>query len=173
MRALRIAHPCARIPPIFVAPEGCTLNVAPLKRNSTMKRLFAVSLCLLALSFSSFAKSPKACRGKKLQRPRSRTKLTCRRIWMAGPPSTPPTWPNTMPAARTPSSILLPLKYDSWDEYQNGVKPELSGYKSAKFAVNDDLDIHPHGDLLWPPPRIKEEMTRKPAKLKWATSAGL
>jgi len=58
------------------------------------------------------------------------------------------------------------LKYDSWDEYQNGVKPELSGYKSAKFAVNDDLDIHPHGDLLWATATIKEEMTTKAGKIE-------
>ena len=29
-----------------------------------------------------------------------------------------------------------PLKYNSWDEYEKGVKGVLAGYKTAKFTVN-------------------------------------
>ena len=61
---------------------------------------------------------------------------------------------------------IAPLKYNSWDEYQNGVKGVLAGYKSAKFTVNDDADIHPHGDLVWATSTIKEEMTNKAGKVE-------
>ena len=32
---------------------------------------------------------------------------------------------------------VAPLKYNSWDEYEPGVKKELADYKSAKFTVSD------------------------------------
>ncbi len=56
---------------------------------------------------------------------------------------------------------IAPLKYGSWEEYSAGVKGVLSGYKSAKFTLNDDVAIHPHGDLVWATATVKEEMTTK------------
>jgi ketosteroid isomerase-like protein len=56
---------------------------------------------------------------------------------------------------------IAPLKYGSWDEYQAGVKKELGDYKSAKFTLNDDVAIHPHGDLAWVTATVNYEMTRK------------
>ena len=44
---------------------------------------------------------------------------------------------------------IAPLKYNSWDEYQNGVKAVLAGFSSLKCTVNDDAVIHPHGNLVW------------------------
>lgn len=61
---------------------------------------------------------------------------------------------------------IAPLKYDSWDEYEKGVKGVLTGYKSAKFTVNDDAAIHPHGDLVWGTATIKEEMTTNAGKVE-------
>jgi len=61
---------------------------------------------------------------------------------------------------------IAPLKYNSWDEYQNGVKGVLAGYKTAKFTVNDDAAIHPQGDLVWATSTIKEEMTSKAGKVE-------
>ena len=61
---------------------------------------------------------------------------------------------------------IAPLRYNSWDEYQNGVKGVLAGYKTAKFTVNDDAAIHPHGDLVWATSTIKEEMTNKAGKVE-------
>jgi ketosteroid isomerase-like protein len=61
---------------------------------------------------------------------------------------------------------IAPLKYGSWDEYENGVKGELAGYKSAKFTLNDDLAIHPHGDLVWATATVKYEMTTKTGKVE-------
>jgi ketosteroid isomerase-like protein len=64
---------------------------------------------------------------------------------------------------------IAPLKYGSWEEYQSGVKNELAGYKSAKFTVNDDAVVHPHGDLVWGTATIKEEMTTKAGKVEMGT----
>jgi ketosteroid isomerase-like protein len=61
---------------------------------------------------------------------------------------------------------IAPLKYDSWQQYEQGVAGVLSGYKSARFTVNDDAVIHPHGDLTWATATIKEEMTTKSGKVE-------
>ena len=61
---------------------------------------------------------------------------------------------------------IAPLKYNSWDEYRNGVKGVLAGYKSAKFTVNDDASIHPQGDLVWATATVKDEMTNKSGKVE-------
>ena len=41
-----------------------------------------------------------------------------------------------------------------------------AGYKSAKFTLNDDLDVHPHGDLVWATATVKEEMTTTSGKVE-------
>jgi ketosteroid isomerase-like protein len=61
---------------------------------------------------------------------------------------------------------IAPLKYGSWDEYEKGVKGVLAGYKSATCSVNDDAEIHPHGDLVWGTATIKEEMITKAGKVE-------
>jgi ketosteroid isomerase-like protein len=63
---------------------------------------------------------------------------------------------------------LAPLKYNSWDEYQAGVKTVLAGYKSAKFTVNDDASIHP-GDPTWATATVSSEMTTKAGKVEMST----
>ena len=64
---------------------------------------------------------------------------------------------------------IAPLKYDSWDEYEKGVKAVLAGYKSAKFTVNDDAHIHPNGDLVWATSTVKSELTTKAGKVEMST----
>ncbi len=61
---------------------------------------------------------------------------------------------------------IAPLKYNSWDEYQAGVKALAANYKSAKFTLNDDLAIHPHGDLVWITATLNQEMTKKSGKVE-------
>lgn len=60
---------------------------------------------------------------------------------------------------------IAPLKYGSWEEYENGVKGELATYQSATFTVNDDLAIHPHGKLAWGTATVKYEMMAKSGKV--------
>ena len=60
---------------------------------------------------------------------------------------------------------IAPLKYKSWEEYQPGVSKELADYKSAKFTVNDDAELHPAGNYLWGTATVKYEMTHKNGKV--------
>jgi len=61
---------------------------------------------------------------------------------------------------------IAPLKYNSWDEYQAGVKTVLADYKSAKFTVNDDAAIHAGGDPVWATATVSSEMTTKAGKVE-------
>jgi ketosteroid isomerase-like protein len=130
-----------------------------------MKRFPAVMLCLLALTLTSLAHSPKAS-VKKSAAPAAPDKAYLQKIWDA--------WSTLDPAnvakfyASGPHTFfdIAPLKYGSWEEYNKGVKGVLSGYKSAKFAVNDDVAIHPHSDLVWATATISEEMTSKAGKVE-------
>jgi ketosteroid isomerase-like protein len=59
---------------------------------------------------------------------------------------------------------IEPLKYGSWDEYQSTVSKDLGNYKSAKFTVNDDLQIHKTGDAYWVTATVAYEMNQKAGK---------
>jgi ketosteroid isomerase-like protein len=128
-----------------------------------MKRLLAVSLCLLALSFSSFAKSPKPTTKKSSAGP-APDKAYLQKIWDGWSTLDPGNVAKYYASGPHTFFDIAPLKYASWDEYEKGVKSVLSAYKSAKLTVNDDADIHPHGDLVWATATIKEEMTTKAGK---------
>jgi len=60
---------------------------------------------------------------------------------------------------------IAPLKYSSWDEYQIGVRQVVADFKSAKFTVNDDAELHPAGKYVWGTATVKEEMTHKNDKV--------
>jgi ketosteroid isomerase-like protein len=139
---------CARIPP---NPGG-----------QKMKRSFVTLSCLLAITMSSYAKpAPK----KSASTP-APDKLYLQKIWDGW--STLDTNNVAKFYASGPHAFfdIAPLKYDSWQQYEAEVKGVLAGYKSAKFTVNDDSAIHPHGDLVWATATIKEEMTTKAGKVE-------
>jgi ketosteroid isomerase-like protein len=127
-----------------------------------MKHISAILLCLFALIASGVAKPA----SKKSAAPSPPDKAYLQKIWDA--------WSTLDPAnaakfyASGPHSFfdIAPLKYGSWEEYEKGAKVVLSGYKSAKFAVNDDAAIHPHGDLVWATATVKDEMTTKAGKVE-------
>jgi ketosteroid isomerase-like protein len=60
---------------------------------------------------------------------------------------------------------IAPLKYNSWEEYQNGSKALVSTFQSAKFTVNDDAAFHAEAGLVWATATVKEEMTEKSGKV--------
>lgn len=64
---------------------------------------------------------------------------------------------------------IAPLKYESWDEYQVGVKKIFAGYKSASFTVNDDATVHRQGDWAWGTATVKEDMTTTAGKREMGT----
>ncbi|MGA8501802.1 MAG: nuclear transport factor 2 family protein [Candidatus Sulfotelmatobacter sp.] len=129
-----------------------------------MKRL-SLLLCLFALTLSAIAQSPKAA-AKKAAIPAAPDKAYLQKIW--------DNWATLDPAsvakfyAGGPHTFfdIAPLKYGSWDEYAAGSKALVSEYKSAAFTLNDDVAIHPHGDLVWATATVKEEMTSKAGKVE-------
>jgi hemoglobin len=44
---------------------------------------------------------------------------------------------------------LAPLKYKGWAEYEEGAKKVLADFASVKFTINDDAQVHQHGNLGW------------------------
>ena len=42
---------------------------------------------------------------------------------------------------------VAPLKYNSWQEYHDGVAPSLKDSPKVTYTLNDDLQIHPAGTV--------------------------
>ena len=130
-----------------------------------LKRIVTVSLCLLVLALSGAAQTKKSAMKKSPAGP-APDKAYLQSVWDG--------WSTLDPAnvekyyAKGPHTFfdIAPLKYDSWDAYEKGVKGVLAGYKSAKFTLNDDVAIHSHGDLVWVTATVKEEMTTKAGKVE-------
>lgn len=130
-----------------------------------LTRLASILLLLLALTFTVSAQNLKRDARKMAAIP-ALDKTYLQKIWDG--------WSTLDPAntarfyATGPNTFfdIAPLKYNSWEEYENGVKGVLAGYKSAKFTVNDDAAIHPEGNIVWATATVKEEMTSKAGKVE-------
>jgi len=126
-----------------------------------MKRYLAVSVLLLTLTLTGFAQ-PKAAKKPAGAAP---DQALMQKIWDG--------WCTLDPANVAPYYAggphtffdIAPLKYDSWDEYQKGVKNVLANYKSAKCTV-EDAQVHPAGDTVWASAIVKNEMTTKAGKIE-------
>jgi len=129
-----------------------------------MKRTATVLFCLLALSLSSAAQSKKSPM-KKSAGP-APDKAYLQKIWDGWATLNPDNTAKYYAPGPHTFFDIAPLKYNSWDEYQKGVRNVLAGYKSAKFTVNDDAALHPHGDVVWATSTIAEEMTTKAGKVE-------
>ena len=129
-----------------------------------MKRLLTVSLCLLALTLSGFAQTKKS----PMKKPGGRApdKALMQTIWNGWSTLDPTNVAKYYATGPHTFFDIAPVKYANWDEYEKGVKGVLAGYKSAKFTVNDDADVHPHGDMVWATATLKEEMTTKAGKVE-------
>ncbi len=131
-----------------------------------LKRFLTVSLCLVALALSGFAQTTKKTAMKKATAGPAPDKAYLQKVWDG--------WSTLDPAnvaqyyATGPHTFfdIAPLKYGSFDEYSKGVKAVVAGYKSAKFTLNDDLAIHPHGDLVWATATVAEQMITKAGKVE-------
>jgi ketosteroid isomerase-like protein len=130
-----------------------------------LKRFFTVLLCLFVITLSAAAQAKKPA-AKKASAGPAPDKAYLQKIWDG--------WATLDPAntakfyASGPQTFfdIAPLKYNSWDEYEKGVKGVLAGYNSAKFSVNDDAAIHAQGDLVWATATVKNEMTNKAGKVE-------
>jgi ketosteroid isomerase-like protein len=128
-----------------------------------LKRLVAVSLCLFALC--SFAQTKKPAT-KKAEIGPAPDKAYLQQIWDGWSTLDPTNVAKYYATGPHTFFDIAPLKYDSWDEYQNGAKAVVAGYKSAKFTVNDDVALHQHGDLVWATSTVADEMTTKAGKVE-------
>jgi ketosteroid isomerase-like protein len=130
------------------------------------KPLLPALALLLVLSLGSFAQSHKSMKKPAAPGP---DKAYMQQIWDG--------WSTLDPShvaqfyAGGPHIFydLAPLKYSSWTDYESGVKSLLAGYKSAKLTVNDDAEVHRHGDLVWGTATVKEDALMKSGKHQMAT----
>ena len=130
-----------------------------------MKRFLTVSLCLLALTLSGLAQTKKSTMKKGAAGP-APDKAALQKVWDGWSTLDPANVAKHYATGQHTFFDIAPLKYNSWDEYEKGVKGVLAGYKSAKFTVNDDADIHPQGDLVWATATVAEQMTSKAGKVE-------
>jgi ketosteroid isomerase-like protein len=129
-----------------------------------LKRSFTVSLCLLALTVPGFTQAKKSTMTKSAGPIPDKAFL--QKIWDGWSTLDPA---NTAQYYATGPHVffdIAPLKYNSWDEYAKGSQVLITAYKSAKFTLNDDLAIHPHGDLVWATATIAEQMTTRSGKVE-------
>lgn len=119
-----------------------------------MRTSCAIVTLLLTLAFPAFSQQntthkAKATSGSAAANTEAPSKALMDAIWAA--------WSTDNPAnvakyyAKGPHVFfdITPLKYNSWAEYQKGVTEVIGGFQSLKGTVNDDAQIHRHGNLVW------------------------
>jgi ketosteroid isomerase-like protein len=139
----------------------CDNSAAVSSGGKLMRKPLTLVLCLLALTLSSFAQEKSASKKSAGAMP---DKAYLQKIWDG--------WstldPNNTAQFYAPGDHtffdIAPLKYNNWDEYKAGVTKVLADYKSAKFTVNDDAQVHPAGEYVWGTATVKSDMTQKYGK---------
>jgi len=132
-----------------------------------LKRLSTIFICVMLAMSAGFA-AHKSSKKKSAVGPIP-DKALLQKIWDGWGTLDPA---NTAQFYATGSNVffdIAPLKYDSWEEYQAGVKNVLAGFKSAKFSVNDDAQMNPAGDVVWGTATVKEDAVMKSGKRDLAT----
>src|SRR5438309_9440427 len=115
-------------------------------------RVLLICFTLIAVTAAATTKKP----GEKKGAPSAPDKAYLQKIWDG--------WSTLDPAnvaqfyASGPHTFfdIAPLKYSSWDEYQKTVTQVLAEFKSAKFTVNGDAELHPAGNYVWGTATVKE-----------------
>lgn len=130
-----------------------------------LKRFLSVSLCLILITLSAAAQARKPA-AKKASAGPAPDKAYLQKIWDGWSTLDPANTAKFYATGQHAFFDIAPLKYNSWEEYEKGVKGVLAGYKSAKFTVNDDAEIHAQGDLVWATATVKDEMTNKAGKVE-------
>ena len=127
------------------------------------KRLLIVLMCVLALTFASFAASKKAAASGAPDKAYLEKLMAG---WSSGDPA-------NMAQYYDPGDYtffdIAPLRYSNWAEYQKGVTELLKGYKSLKLTLNDDAQIHTEGNLTWADATVKEDAVTAAGKHELAT----
>ena len=124
------------------------------------KRLLMVVMCIVALTLTSFAQ-PKKSGTKKGSGGSIPDKAYMQKIWDGWSTLDPSNTAQYYAKGDHTFFDIAPLKYNNWDEYEAGVRQVLADYKTAKFTVNDDAQLHRAGEYVWGASTIKSDMTRK------------
>jgi len=56
---------------------------------------------------------------------------------------------------------IAPLKYTSWNEYNEGVKKVLADFASLKFTISSDVQVQRAGSTVWGTATFRAEATMK------------
>jgi ketosteroid isomerase-like protein len=128
-----------------------------------IKRHVVVSICVFVLMLSAAAQTKKSA--KKSPAPAPPDKASLQKIWDGWGTLNPDNVAQYYASGPHAFFDIAPLKYASWDEYEKGVKTELADYKSAKFTLNDDTEVHPDGNSAWVTATVAFEMTHKSGKV--------
>src|SRR3974390_465552 len=99
-----------------------------------IKRIFTVSLCLLALSLGGYAQTKKS--SMKAPAGPAPDAALMQKIWDGWATLDPSNTAKFYASGPHVYFDIAPLKYNSWDEYEKGVRGVVAGYKSAKFTVD-------------------------------------
>jgi ketosteroid isomerase-like protein len=136
--------------------------------NSHCKQLSAIMLCILLLAAG--ASAARTSKKRKAGGGSAPDKAYLQKIWDGWEQLDPAKQARFYASGRHIFFDVAPLKYSSWSEYQAGVAKELADYKSAKFTVNNDAEIHACGtDCAWSASTVKQDATMKSGKRDIAT----
>ena len=130
-----------------------------------LKRFLIVSLCLFVITLSAAAQAKKPA-AKKASAGPAPDKAYLQKIWDGWSTLDPSNTAKFYAPGPNTFFDIAPLKYNSWEDYEKGVKGVLAGYKNAKFTVNDDASIHAQGDLVWATATVADQMTNKAGKVE-------
>jgi ketosteroid isomerase-like protein len=125
-----------------------------------IKRGLSLSLCILALTLSTFAQKTST----KMSSGLVPDKALMQRIWNAWATLNPANAAQFYAKGEHVFFDIAPLKYSSLDEYQKGAAGVLAAYTSATFTVNDDADIHNAGQVVWGTATVNYDMVEKTGK---------
>lgn len=127
-----------------------------------LKSLAGVAIAVwIALTAPALAKSE-----SKVAKPGAPDKAYLQKIWDGWSTLNPASVAEFYASGPHVFFDIAPLKYSSWDEYKNGVKKALADYKSARFTVNDDAELHHAGNNVWGTAIVKYEMTHQDGKVE-------
>jgi ketosteroid isomerase-like protein len=132
------------------------------------KRLLTIVISFVCLSLSTFSASGKAARKAVTNGPLP-DKAYLQKIWDGWCTLDPSNVAQFYAQGQHTFYDLAPVKYESWDEYDKGVRNILANYKSASVTVNDDAQIHAAGAYAWGTATLKSDMTQKSGKRDLAT----
>jgi ketosteroid isomerase-like protein len=124
---------------------------------ASAKRFFAVLVCALLFSAATSAKA-----SHKFKPSHAPDKAYLQRIWDGWEQLDASKQAQFYAKGSHTFFDIAPLKYTSWVEYERGVTKELAVYKSARFTVGSDAEIHSCGaDCAWSAATVKQDAIMK------------